>query len=60
MAQILRGGVQLPHSEKPHMFREATYHVAVRNICGFSALTLAETGGYLRRRDLWVAGLEYL
>lgn len=35
MAQILHG-LQMPHSEKPHVFPEATYDVAVRNTCGFS------------------------
>ena len=40
MAQIL--DVLQPHSEKPHVFPEATYDVAVRNTCGFSTSTLAE------------------
>ncbi len=44
MAQILHG--LQPHSEKPHVFREATYDVAVRNTCGFSTFTLAD-GHYL-------------
>jgi len=38
MTQILRG-LQLPHSEKPHVFPEATIMVAVRNTCGFSDST---------------------
>ena len=61
MAQILHG--LQPHSEKPHVFREATIIVAFRNTCGFSVLALAEAGGYLRRRAfgaLWVVDLEYL
>jgi len=41
MVEILHG-LQQPHSEKPHVFREATYDVAVRNTCGFSTFTLAE------------------
>ena len=56
-------GYRYPHSEKPHVFPEAAYDVAVRNTCGFSAFTLAEAGDYLRRRAfgaLWVADLEYL
>lgn len=39
MAQILHG-LQMPHSEKPHVFPEATYDVAVRNTCGFSQAIL--------------------
>ena len=64
MAQILEGStVPPPHSEKPHVFREATYDVAVRNTCGFSVFTLAGVGGYLRRRAfgaLWIVDREYL
>ena len=41
MAQIL--DVLQPHSEKPHVFPEATYDVAVRNTCGFSMFTLGES-----------------
>ena len=41
MAQILHG--LQPHSEKPHVFREATYDVAVRNTCGFSMFALGES-----------------
>ena len=41
MAQILHG--LQPHSEKPHVFPEATYDVAVRNTCGFSMFALGES-----------------
>ena len=34
---ISAGGVRLLHSEKPHVFREATSLVAFRNTCGFSS-----------------------
>jgi len=40
MAQILHK--LQPHSEKLHVFPEATYDVAARNTCGFSVLTLEE------------------
>ncbi len=40
MAQILEG-LQQPHSEKPHVFPEATYNVATENTCGFSTFTPA-------------------
>ena len=40
MAQILHG-LQL-HSEKPHVFPEATYGVTVRNTYGFSMFALGE------------------
>ena len=38
MAQILHD--LQPNSEKPHVFREATYDVTVRNTYGFSNLIL--------------------
>ena len=45
MTQILEE-VIAPHSEKPHVFPEATYDVTVRNTCGFSVFIFAE-GPYL-------------
>ena len=45
MTQILEG-VIAPHSEKPHVFPEATYDVTVRNTCAFSTFIFAE-GRYL-------------
>lgn len=41
MTQIL-DGLYPPHIEKPHVFPEATYDVAIRNTCGFSDLTFDE------------------
>ena len=35
-------GGRLLHSEKPHVFPEATYDVAAQNTCGFSTVTLAD------------------
>lgn len=35
-------GYRYPNSEKPHVFPEATYDVAVQNTCGFSMFTLAD------------------
>lgn len=45
MTQILYG-LQMPYSEKPHVFPEAIYDVAVRNTCGFSTFTFKD-GRYL-------------
>lgn len=42
MAQILHG-LQMPHSEKPHVFPEATYNVAIQNTCGSSVFTFGQT-----------------